>query len=289
MSTSGNHTTGSGPLPSASGGFTRAAAEVEDLLGDGRLGGPGRVLTPLGLADATGHPAVTMAYALKQLAAKGAVERSAGRWTVPDERARERSQNRARRVLQTMIERAGYPPGSVLPSTDDLSRTLLTEPDAVNAALDELARHALLHADGSRFTVTAHRPNPPGPADQLDVAALIPGHRHIPAVATPPDRFTLQQLRDTARAQWENAQPLTPAEVNRRETLQRDLLRRLTLSARRHLNDHPRPSDPVHAACARAVAAAGSPMTTLGDRHWRSAVLAHLLADALSPPPAAQP
>ncbi|MFF4859958.1 GntR family transcriptional regulator [Streptomyces rubiginosohelvolus] len=273
--------TSAGPSTARSqpeGQLAAAAADLERLLDQGRLGGRGSVLTPYGLAAVTGHTARAMSYALRQLAAAGAVERSDGHWRIPDDRSGERSVRRARTVLEAMIGKGAYSVGRTLPSVAELSFTLLTERQTVKAALDELARRNILKPTGRSFTVTAPC-QAPALADQLGAAALPRGHRRFPEVTTVPARFTVQHLRDTARDQWQNAEPLSPTALHQREILQRDLLRRLVLSARRHLGDQPRADDPVRIACARAVAVASCPMATLGERHWRYAVLATVLAD----------
>ncbi|MFJ1662454.1 hypothetical protein [Streptomyces anthocyanicus] len=281
--TSPARTTGScsaRPRPRPEGQFATAAAALERLLQDGHFGGPGSILNLSDLARLTGHTAAATAYAVQQLVSAGAVERSKSdnSWRIPDDRSRERCVRRVRTLLEAMIENGGYPPGRTLPSVRALSFTLLTAPPAVNAALDKLAYRTILQPTGRRFTVTV-RPQSPDATDPFDVTGLTGGRRRFPEVTTVPARFTVQHLRDTARAQWEDAQPLSPTGLHQRETLQRDLLRRLVLSARSHLAAHHRDGPPVRAACARAVAVAACPMATLGERHWRYAVLATLLAD----------
>ncbi|WP_217231272.1 GntR family transcriptional regulator [Streptomyces anulatus] len=259
------------------GQFTDAVAGLGGLLQDRGFVAPGSTLVPADLAHLTGHTPTAMSYALRQLASAGVVERTGGRWSIPDDRSREQSTRRARTVLEAMVDQGTYPPGSVLPSVPGLSFTLLTDPPALTAALEDLARRKVLQSTGRRYTV-ATRPRDPRPPHQFDVILPTRGHRRFPEAAGAPDRFTLQHLRDTARAQWENAEPLPAAVLAQREVLQRDLLRRLTLAARHH-DGPPRTSELVRTACARAVATADCPMGTLGDRHWRYAVLATLLAD----------
>ncbi|WP_073224302.1 hypothetical protein [Streptomyces sp. NBRC 110465] len=166
-------------------GQLAAAADLERLLDNGRLGGHGSILTPHGLAALTGHTARSMSYALRQLASAGAVQQSDGHWRITDDRPEERAARRIRSVLQAMIEKGAFPVGRTLPSASALSFTLLTEPRAVKAALDELARRNILKPSGRGFTVTA-QPHDPAPADPADATALPRGHRRFPAVTTVP-------------------------------------------------------------------------------------------------------
>ncbi|MGW5927207.1 hypothetical protein ACWF2L_13280 [Streptomyces anulatus] len=264
--------------PRFEGQYTDAVGELERLLQTGDLL-PGRGLDPSGLAHLTGYTSTAMYYALQQLAFRGAVEAADGRWIVPDERSAQASARRAHKVLEAMIQQHAFPPGSVLPPTSDLSFTLLTGRRAMTTALDDLVRHSTLDRAATRYAVPAEPPHP-GPTPRPEPSAFpARGRPRLPEVSKAPDRLAVRHLRDTARAQWETAERLSHSTLAQRETLQHDLLRRLTLAAGRLDGQPVSILVPVRAACTRAQAAAGTPMATLGDRHWRYAVLATLLAD----------
>ncbi|MFJ6809086.1 hypothetical protein ACIQRK_24170 [Streptomyces anulatus] len=260
------------------GQYTDATATLERLLHTGDLL-PGRDLAPADLARLTGYTSTAMYYALRQLATKGAVEAADDRWIVPDDRSAQNSARRAQRVLQAMIHQHAFPPGSALPPTGDLSFTLLTVRRALVTALDDLVRHGALDGAGTRYAVPAEKPHS-GPTPRPDPAASpTRGRPRLPVVSDAPDRLAVRHLRDTARVQWETAELISHTVLVQRETLQRDLLRRLTLATGRLDGQQASSLGPARAALARARAAAGSQMSTLGDRHWRYAVLATLLAD----------
>ncbi|WP_435598423.1 hypothetical protein [Streptomyces anulatus] len=263
--------TGTRSRPRFEGQYTDATATFERLLHTGDLL-PGRDLAPADLAHLTGYTSTAMQYALRQPAIKGAVEAA-------DDRSAQNSARRARKVLQAMIHQHAFPPGSALPSAGDLSFTLLTARRALVTAVDDLVRHRALDHTGTRYAVPAEQPHP-GPAPRPEPAASFTrGRPRLPEVSDAPDRLAVRHLRDTARAQWETAERLSLIDLVQRETLQRDLLRRLTLATGRLDGQQAFSLGPVRAALARARAATGSQMVTLGDRRWRYAVLATLLAD----------
>ncbi|MFD7853381.1 hypothetical protein ACFV6B_03665 [Streptomyces microflavus] len=253
--------------------YTVLAGELDERVRAGDLGEGGQLLDPVGLARLISRTPTAVRHALEQLARTGTVEPLGRQWCIPDDHATPRAARRARHLLEAMIDAGGYPPHTALPPAPHLVETLLTHPDALARALQTLTSSHILEPVRQGFAVRA-------PEEGRGSSALPP--RGGRAILLGPDtawnRDAIRHLRDLARKQWHHAPCPSHHVISRVETLQHDILHRLMLAADRQ---HPSPgrNAAVQAAIARATAARDTTVISLGERHWRSAVLAGLLAD----------
>ncbi|MFD3970312.1 hypothetical protein [Streptomyces cyaneofuscatus] len=254
--------------------YTVLAGELDERVRAGDLGEGGQLLDPVGLARLTSRTPTAVRHALEQLARTGTVEPRGQQWRIPDDHATPRAARRARHLLEAMIDAGGYPPHTALPPAPHLVETLLTHPDALARALQTLTNSHILEPVRQGFAVRA-------PEEGRGSSALPPrGGRVVPlGPDTAWNRDAIRHLRDLARKQWHHAPCPSHHVISRTEALQHDILHRLTLAADRQHATTPAAAAAQRAARGRALAARDTTVISLGERHWRSAVLAGLLAD----------
>ncbi|MFH9561216.1 hypothetical protein ACH4K7_33285 [Streptomyces globisporus] len=263
MPPSHKHAAGHGLRTRTDQRYTALADELDERIRAGRLGTGGQILDPADLARLTHRTPTAIRHALQQLALTGTVENLDRNWCIPDDHDTIRAARRAHHLLDAMIASGGYPSAGSLPPADQLAETLLTPPDAIALALHTLAR----------------QPARPVAPEGRSSAPSRTGSRAVPLGAdTTWDPNALRHLRDRAREQWHQNKCPSHHTITHTETLQHDILHRLSLAAGRLDAPSPTRAAAVHAATARAVAARDSTVISLGERHWRSAVLAGLLA-----------
>ncbi|MFJ1742559.1 hypothetical protein ACIOG4_28280 [Streptomyces microflavus] len=244
--------------------YTALADDLDERIRAGRLGASGQVLDPVDLAQLTHRTPTAIRHALQQLALTGTVENRGQQWCIPDDHDTIRAARRAHHLIDAMIASGGYPSAGSLPPADQLAETLLTPPDAIALALHTLAR----------------QPARPVAPEGRSSAPSRTGSRAIPLGAdTAWDPNALRHLHDRAREQWHQNNCPSHRTIAHTETLQHDILHRLSLAAGRLDATSPSRTAAVRAAVARAAAAGDTSVISLGERHWRSAVLAGLLAD----------
>lgn len=254
--------------------YTVLAGELDERIRAGELGDGGQLLDPAGLARLTSRTPTAVRHALEQLARTGTVEPFGRQWCIPDDHSTPRAARRAHHLLEAMIAAGGYPPHTALPPAPHLVETLLTHPDALTIALHTLTSSHVLEPVRQGFVVRA-------PEAGQDSCALPPrGGRVIPlGPDTAWNRDAIGHLRDLAGKQWHQGPCPSHHVLFRAEALQRDILHRLSLAADRHHAATPAAAAALRAARGRALAARDTTVISLGERHWRSAVLASLLAD----------
>ncbi|MFG3429478.1 hypothetical protein [Streptomyces californicus] len=245
--------------------YTVLADDLDERIRRGDLGAGGQILDVDVLARLTGRTPAAVRHALRQLLRTGTVEDCgtlARQWCVPDDHSTLRAARRAHALLDAMIAAGGYPSADSLPRTEHLADTLLTGPEAITLAL---------------HTLTSRTPHPASATERARVSGPSrTGRRTVPLGAdTAWDRHDIHHLRDLAREQWHRHRCPSHHALSHTEALQHDVLHRLTAAARRQGS----PAPAVGGALARAAAARDTTVISLGERHWRSAVLAHLLAD----------
>ncbi|MFD8666260.1 hypothetical protein ACFV1U_12755 [Streptomyces microflavus] len=249
--------------------YTALADELDERIRTGRLGTGGQALDPAVLAQLTHRTPTAIRHALQQLALTGTVENLGAQWCIPDDHCTIRAARRAHHLLEAMIAAGGYPSPGSLPPAQHLAETLLTRPEAIAVAL---------------HTLTTGQPRQPGRQGLAVRTDREPGRSRTGWRAAPLgadttwDPHAIRHLRDLAQQHWKQGRYPSHHDVSQTETLQHEVLRRLMLAADRQ---HPSPgrNAAVQAAIARATAARDTPVISLGERHWRSAVLAGLLAD----------
>ncbi|MFI1189767.1 hypothetical protein [Streptomyces californicus] len=245
--------------------YTVLADDLDERIRRGDLGAGGQILDVDVLARLTGRTPAAVRHALRQLLRTGTVEdcgNLARQWCVPDDHSTLRAARRAHALLDAMIAAGGYPSADSLPRAEHLADTLLTGPEAITLAL-----HAL----------TSRNPRPATAAERARVSGPSrTGRRTVSLGAdTAWDPHDIHHLRDLAREQWRQRRCPSHHALSHTEALQHDVLHRLTAAACRQGP----PTPAVGAALARAAAARDTTVISLGERHWRSAVLAGLLAD----------
>lgn len=254
--------------------YTALADDLDERIRAGRLGTGGQVLDPAGVALLTGRTPTAVRHALEQLARTGTVEDLGQQWGIPDDHSTARAARRAHHLLEAMIDAGGYPPGTPLPPAQHLVETLLTHPDAITVALHTLAAGDVLEPVRQGFAVRERGREPSGPQRA--------GGRLVPlGPDTAWDPHAIRHLCDRARERWHDAPCPSHHVITQSEALQHDILHRLMLAADCHTASAPAlaQATAVRVARARAVAARDTTVVSLGERHWRSTVLARLLAD----------
>ncbi|MER8197629.1 hypothetical protein ABTY00_27190 [Streptomyces microflavus] len=244
---------------------------------------PGARLTLSELTTSTGHDAAALRTALDHLATTGLVT---GRWQAADPRPEHRTE-RARALLAGMIDRGGWPAGTVLPARNVLVRILLTEPPRITRALAELADEGVLHLRPKGpprvLPAPARTPWPPGEKKLLDAlpTRTQPGATH--------NAHTLHQVRYTARQRWKGGVCLSPTAMTEQEDRQAESVHRFVARAFERTSRHQPPFLPaVRSTAAQVMACHALPRTgPLYERLYRFATLATALAhlsDALAAP-----
>ncbi|MFE8910903.1 hypothetical protein [Streptomyces globisporus] len=258
--------------------YTALADELDERIRTGPLGPGGQVLDPEVLARLTHRTPTAIRHALQQLALTGTVENLGQWWCIPDDHGTIRAARRAHHLLEAMIATGGYPSPGSFPPAQHLTETLLTHPDALALTLHKLTTGQARQP--ARQGLAVGKGRSAGPSRT--------GWRAVPLGADSAWYLhAIRHLRDRARVQWQQGRCPSHHALSQTETLQHDILHRLGLAADRHgAATVPGRTAAVRAAVARAVAARDTTVISLGERHWRSAVLAGLLADlaaALSP------
>ncbi|MFJ6809080.1 hypothetical protein ACIQRK_24140 [Streptomyces anulatus] len=260
---------GHGLRPRTDQRYTALADDLDERIRAGRLGTGGQVLDPADVALRIGRTPTAVRHALEQLARTGTVENLGQQWGIPDDHSTARAARRAHHLLEAMINAGGYPPHTPLPPAKHLVETLLTHPDAITVALHTLAAGDVLEPVRQGFAVRERESS--GPQGT--------GGRLVPlGPDTAWDPHDIRHLCDRARERWRDAPCPSHHVITQTEALQHDILHRLMLAADRHAAAPAQPAA-VRAARARAVAARDTTVVSLGERHWRCAVLAGLLAD----------
>ncbi|MFI7087656.1 hypothetical protein ACIBUR_29180 [Streptomyces anulatus] len=265
---------GHGLRPRTDQRYTALADDLDERIRAGRLGTGGQVLDPADVALRIGRTPTAVRHALEQLARTGTVENLGQQWGIPDDHSTARAARRAHHLLEAMIDAGGYPPRTPLPPAQHLVDTLLTHPDAITVALHTLAADGVLEPVRQGFAVRERGRESSGPQQA--------GGRLVPLGAdTAWDPHAIRHLCDEARERWYDTPCPSHHVLTQTEALQHDILHRLMLAADRHAASVPdlAQAAAVRAARARAVAARDTTVVSLGERHWRSAVLAGPLAD----------
>ncbi|XMN04633.1 hypothetical protein ACK8N7_00440 [Streptomyces griseobrunneus] len=250
--------------------YTALAGDLDERIRAGRLGAGGQILDPADVALRIGRTPTAVRHALQQLALTGTVENLGRQWCIPDDHCTIRAARRAHHLLDAMTASGGYPSASFLPPADQLAETLLTPPDAIALAL-----HTLTTTQARQQA----KPRPAAPEGRSPAPSRT-GARTVPLGAdTAWDPHAIRHLRNRAYEQWHQSHCPSHHTITHTETLQNDILHRLTLTAARLDATSPARTTAVRAAAARAAAARDTSVISLGERHWRSAVLAGLLTD----------
>ncbi|MEW1629755.1 hypothetical protein AB0387_20515 [Streptomyces sp. NPDC089173] len=274
-SSSHDHAAGHGLRTRTDQRYTALADELDERIRAGRLGTGGQILDPTDLAGLTHRTPTAIRHALQQLALTGTVEHLERQWCIPDDHDTIRAARRAHHLLDAMIAAGGYPSAGSLPPADQLAETLLTPPDAIALALHTLT------------TTQARQLSRPVAPEGRSSAPSRTGSRAVPlGAATAWDPHALRHLRDRAREQWHLSHCPSHHTITHTEKLQHNILHRLSLAADRLAATSSARCTAVRATVDRAAAARETSVISLGERHWRSAVLAGILAelaDALSP------